>query len=251
LTDEERYTFDLHGFLIRRSVLSAFDCAALNAEVDAQHYPPPGETIASQRFHGIVGTPTTPLMTNLMDHDAVIDVVKELNGDHVRLDHAYGIYMTPGTSGLWLHGGPLPFDPAQYYQVHQGRIHCGLIGVQWALVDHPAGGGGFCCIPGSHKTAFQRPSTIDYGHPLVHELPLTAGDVVFFTEALCHGTLTWNAKHQRRALFFKYSPGSSAYNAGSPVGGENLGALTSSQRALCQAPSVAGHGAVSKTFNER
>lgn len=64
-----------------------------------------------------------------MDHSAVIDVVREVNGPNARLDHSYGIHMAPGTSGLWVHGGGTPFDPAQYYEVRQGRIHCGLIGV--------------------------------------------------------------------------------------------------------------------------
>ncbi len=244
LTDEERYTFDLQGFLIRRGVLNAIELKTLHDEVDAQHYPPPGDTISSQRFSGYLGNPNAPTMTNLMDHPSVIDVVVELNGDEARLDHSYGIYMAPETSGLWLHGGPVPFDPAQYYQVHDGNIHCGLIGVQWALVDHPVGGGGFCCIPGSHKTSFQRPHTIDYGHPLVAEVSLSAGDVVFFTEAITHGTLAWTAPYERRSLFFKYAPGSSAYNVGRPVNDAQWLNLSDRQRRLCQLPSIAGHDSV-------
>ncbi len=239
LTPEERYSFDLQGYLVRRSVLSTAAIDMLHAEIDAEGYPPPAETIASQRFTGFVGRARS--LTNLMDHEAVLPVVKELNGDYVRLDHAYGIHMNPGTSGLWIHGGAQPFDPAQYYGVHQGRIHCGLIGVHWALVDHPAGSGGFCCVPGSHKGAFSRPDTIDYGHPLVHEVELNAGDVVFFTEAITHGTLPWTAPYVRRSVFFKYSPGNSAYNLGNAVGRDLFLNLSPTQQQLCQLPSVAGH----------
>ncbi len=247
LTDEERYSFDLQGFLVRRNVLSSVEVHALNREIDQQCYPPPADTIVSQRFSGFLGV--APLLTNLMDHDAVLPVVLELNGDNVRLDHAYGIYMAPGTSGLWVHGGATPFDPAQYYQVHQGHIHCGLIGVQIALVDHPSGGGGFCCIPGSHKANFVRPPTIDYGHPLIAEVPLLAGDCVFFTEAITHGTLAWNAPYERRSVFYKYSPGNSAYNVGAVVSSDVLPTLTARQQALCQLPSVGGHGSVSDVTN--
>ena len=46
--------------------------------------------------------------------------------------------MRPGTTGLSLHGGGKPFDPAQYYTVDGGNIRTGLVAVQWALVDHVA-----------------------------------------------------------------------------------------------------------------
>jgi ectoine hydroxylase-related dioxygenase (phytanoyl-CoA dioxygenase family) len=239
LSDEERYSFDLQGFLVRRNVLRSSEIQILHDEIDSQGYPPPGDTISSQRFTGFVGTARS--LTNLMDHEAVLPVVREVNGEYARLDHSYGIHMNPGTAGLWVHGGATPFDAAQYYGVHQGRIHCGLIGVQWALVDHPRGSGGFCCIPGSHKGEFVRPDSIDYGHSLIQEVELRAGDVVFFTEAITHGTLPWNAPYVRRSIFFKYSPGSSAYNLGLPVPSDRFGYLTPTQQRLCQPPSVAGH----------
>jgi Phytanoyl-CoA dioxygenase (PhyH) len=241
MTDEERYTFDLQGFLVRRGVLGHDELTAIHAEIDAQGYPAPDDTISGQRFSGYLGALSAPLMTSLMDHESVLDVVLEVNGPNARLDHTYGIYMAPQTKGLWVHGGGTPFDPAQYYEVKQGRIHCGLIGVQWALVDHPAGGGGFCCVPGSHKANFVRPQTIDYGHPLIAEVLLRAGDVVFFTEAITHGTMAWTQSYQRRALFFKYSPGNSAYNSGLPIAPERLTRLTERQQALCKVPSVANH----------
>ena len=65
---------------------------------------------------------------------AAYDVLVELCGPVLRLDHAYGIVMAPGTTGLGLHGGGTPFDPAQFYVVNGGRISCGLVAVQWSLV---------------------------------------------------------------------------------------------------------------------
>ena len=53
---------------------------------------------------------------------------------------------------------------------------------------------------------FERPA------PYVVQPVVEAGDALFFTEALIHGTLTWQAKHQRRALLYKYSPGYSAWS---------------------------------------
>lgn len=68
--------------------------------------------------------------------------------------------------------------------------------------------------------------------------------MVIFTEAITHGTLAWSQHYERRSLFFKYSPGNSAYNAGLPVAADRLPSLRPQQQALCQVPSVAYHRAV-------
>jgi Phytanoyl-CoA dioxygenase (PhyH) len=208
LTDAERYAFDVRGYLVRRRVLGPEEVAALQRAVDRLALPPPGDGILSQRFKDFLHT--DPAFVALLDHPAVLPVLTELCGGGVRLDHAYGLVMDQGQSGLGLHGGGTPFDHAQFYVVAGGAISCGLVAVHWALVDQPAGLGGFCCVPGSHKAAFPVPTGADLG-PLVQEVPLAAGDVVLFTEALTHGTLPWRAGWQRRALFYKYSPGSSSW----------------------------------------
>jgi hypothetical protein len=237
LTDEERYSFDVQGFLVRRGVLGAAELAALHAAIDDLGLPPPGETIQSQRFSDHLANASA--FQRLIDHPAVFDVVVELCGAHVRLDHAYGIVMAPGTSGLGLHGGATPFDPAQYYLVRDGSIRCGLVAVQWALVDHPVGGGGFCCVPGSHKASFAMPERPHSG--LAVEVPLAAGDLVVFTEALTHGTLTWRGPEIRRTLLYKYSPGSSTWAKNQHWPGALLDQVTERQRLLLQPPSVAYH----------
>src|SRR3954454_2355694 len=159
LTEAERYAFDLRGYVVRRGVLTRSEVGALDAAVDALRLPPPRDTIQSQRFRDHLAA--SPAFVALLDHPAVLDVVIELCGPHARLDHAYGIVMAPGTSGLGLHGGAVPFDPAQYYVVDGDGIHCGLVAVQWSLVDSRLGEGGLVCVPGSHKASFPRPARVD------------------------------------------------------------------------------------------
>ena len=236
MTEAERFRFDLQGFLVRRGALSPGDVAALNVAVDVLDVPRPGSGLASQRFTGFL--PVARRFRDLIDHPAVLEVVRETCGPHVRLDHAYGIVMSPGTAGLGLHGGGTPFDPAQHYRAEGGRIRTGLMAAQWALVDHPPGSGGFVCVPGSHKSGFPLPPTFD--RELVVQVPLTAGDVVVFTEALTHGTLPWMGEGQRRSLLYKYSPGNSAYSH-VELPADLVAACTDRQRLLLQPPSVGGH----------
>jgi hypothetical protein len=239
MTEDERYRFDLNGCIVRRSALDAGELARINREIDALGVPPPADSIQSQRFSGLLEA--GGLLRDLIDHPAVFEVVRELCGPFVRLDHAYGIVMAPGTSGLGLHGGAVPFDPAQYYLVRDGRFHTGLVAVQWALVDHPPGVGGFCCIPGSHTSSFPLPPGTDLDDPMVVEVPLHAGDVMIFTEAIVHGTLPWEGPHERRSVLYKYSPGPSSWANHPPCRDEVLPQLTERQRKLCQPPSVGYH----------
>lgn len=236
MTPEERYRFDIQGFLVRRHVLSPGDIEALNVAVDVLGPPEPGGELMSQRFSNHLTAARR--FRDLLDHDGIFDIIVELCGRSARLDHAYGIIMRPGTSGLGLHGGGTPFDPAQYYSVHGGDIRTGLVAVQWALVDHVAGQGGFLCVPGSHKANFPTPPRLD--SDMMVEVPLQAGDVVIFTEALTHGTATWRGSQQRRTLLYKYSPGNSAWSH-EVWPGELIEASTPRQRLLLQPPSVGNH----------
>jgi Phytanoyl-CoA dioxygenase (PhyH) len=237
LTAHERYDFDRNGFVVRRGALDRDTTNELLALLHAQGYPDPGPSIPSQRFHGFLRADAR--FRELLDHDAVREPLIELCGAELRLDHCYGIAMAPGTGGLGLHGGGTPHDPAQYYRVHDGQMFNGLVAVQWALVDHAPGEGGFCCIPGSHRANFALPEPADPSW--VVEIALHAGDVLFFTEALTHGTSTWTAPHIRYSLFYKYAPGHLAWGREYEKefhAPELRDLLTARQRLLLQSPAV-------------
>jgi hypothetical protein len=237
LTERERWTFDVHGYLVRRGALCANEVEALQAAVNRLHYPTPGDDISGQRFKDHLHT--DPAFVALLDHPAVIDVIRELCGSAFRLDHTYGIVMTPGTSGLWMHGGATPFDPAQFYVVNSGRISCGLVAVQWILCDHPRGAGGFACVPGSHRASFPMPADLTADDESVVEVAMAAGDVVIFTEALTHGTHPWRAPYERRTLLYKYSPGSSSWGKDEHYADELWPMLSERQRLMFEPAYVA------------
>src|SRR6185436_13400470 len=140
-----------------------------------------------------------------------------------------------------LHGGGASDDPTATYRFHNGRMRCGLTVVSWVLTDSRAGDGGFCCIPGSHKSNYPLPPAVarlEIDPGCVREVPLRAGSILLFTEALVHGTLPWRAAHERRALFYKYAPGPLAYAREHVPDGvrEVLHEFTPSERAVLEPP---------------
>ena len=92
--------------------------------------------------------------------------------------------------------------------LHQnGQLWNSIMSVQFALADVAPGDGGFCCIPGSHKSNFECPAALRdcaVDMPGLVQPVFTAGAMLLFTEALTHGTLPWAAPHERRALFYRY-----------------------------------------------
>jgi ectoine hydroxylase-related dioxygenase (phytanoyl-CoA dioxygenase family) len=178
---------------------------------------------------------------NLLNHRSVMTVLLEILGDGFRLDHLYGIVMTRGAEGHVLHGGGANDEMPHFYRCQSGRIRSGLTVVSWALTDANRGDGGFACIPGSHKANFPTPREVarlerDVG--VVRQVAHRAGSAVIFTETLAHGTLPWRARHERRSILYKYSPGALSYSRRYlPEGlAEHLDELTPTQRALLEPP---------------
>ena len=238
LTAQQRYFFDVNGYVVLDGVLPRRDVEHLDAMVEAQRLMPPGPSIESQRF-GDEFLRWDAGFRDLLDHPAVLPALRDLLGDFLRLDHAYGIRMAPRSSGLGLHGGGTPFDPSQYYLHRGGRMYNGLTTVTWSLVDSGPGEGGFGCIPGSHKA--EEPLPPEIPGEWVREVPLAAGSVLIFTEALTHCTIPWTAPYERRAVLFKYAPGPLAWSQWKEPPRALWRSLSGQQRRLFQPPAVSPH----------
>ena len=234
----DRYTFDCRGWVLLPGVLDRRAVAELRAAIEAQDLSPAGTSVASQRF-GQDGELFRwhRRFCDLIDHGLVLEALGRLVGPRPRLDHAYGIRMAPGTSGLGLHGPEQPFDPSQFYVHRGGRMWNGMVAFSWALTDGGRGEGGFGCVSGSHRADEPVPAGAD---GLVAEVPQTSGSLLVFTEALFHRTLPWRGRDDRLCLLYKYCPGNSAWGADPPVRPDVVNRLTARQRLLVERPYVAG-----------
>ena len=245
MTEEEKFKFDLEGYLVVKGVLTREELAELNAISDAK-YPYSDPSSYKEGTVSVWGEP----FKRLIDHPRIVPYLVELIEPKFRLDHDYCIFMSEGesrasTTGR-LHGGP-GHGGDQWYAYRDGVIRNGLTVVTYFLTDAAAGAGGLACVPGSHKTNFKEslPDDVRSFERVPHYVvqpPVEAGDVLFFTEALVHGTMPWRAKHERRALLYKYSPGHSTW-AKEYYDLSLYGELTEEQRRIMSTPAIQGRTA--------
>jgi ectoine hydroxylase-related dioxygenase (phytanoyl-CoA dioxygenase family) len=221
----ERYFWDLTGYLIVSGVLTADEIAAANAaidtvveRVDMQH----DVTGDSQFLKGTgarwylgenllnLPKPHCESFRNLLAHPVVVSRLNWMCGPGFRLDHGPQFNnAVKGTEGLVMHGAGEPHREYVAYHHQDGESYCGGVTVTWNLNDCPAGGGGFACAPGSHKSQFRMPDAVrhcDENQGTVIQPEIKAGDVLFFMDgAQTHGTHPWRNDHDRRSILYKYA----------------------------------------------
>ncbi len=238
MTEHERYLFDLQGYLTVPNALDADTLRRLNDILDRRIAAEVAPNAGTHRFVGLLdwGRP----YVDLLDPPTIVPYLDGLLGPQVRLDHTYLDIIRSGLSpiGATLHGGAVPYDPLYFYRFSENRIYNGLTVVAYNLADVNPGDGGFACVPGSHKSNLAFPEAwkdLTQPHPAVQKVTGAAGTAVIFTEALTHGPLPWTADHERRTIFYKYSPKSLAWWEDYPLSG-GLEGLTERQRSILQVP---------------
>lgn len=265
VSEEEKYFFDLRGYLIVRGALSAAEVAACNDAIDhyadriktrsieggglAQGSSALAGTEGRRELSGMLGWPEPfrEPFRQLLVHPVVVSRLNEFSGKGFRLDHGpLLISAHKGAEGHRLHGGGEPFSQSVWYHQQNGKIFCRGITVAWQLTDVDEGDGGFACVPGSHKTAEPTPEEVrsaedDMG--LVYQPAMRAGDVLFFAETMTHGTLPWRGGGERRSVLYKYASRAAARAVGkyfTPLEryGDWVGELTPEQQAVLYGPGV-------------
>jgi hypothetical protein len=233
LTDDQKYLFDLNGYIVIEGLLTPDEVSAANAAIDARAesiktrsdgHTLSGGSPALEGSHsrgglrGMLEWPEPECLPfrNALAHPRLVTYLDAILGKGFRVDHQmFLLSMDKGAEGFIFHGSSGPgFDPNQYYIFKNGRFHCGLTVVGVQLTDVNSGDGGLIVIPGSHKSNFPCPQ--DMRKYLAHQehirqVVCKAGDAIIFTEATTHGTLPWTSDEPRRTLLTRYTAGNMAY----------------------------------------
>jgi hypothetical protein len=230
VTAEERYLFDLNGYLVLRKVLPPPVLAAMNDSIDrlealsdrevearnlarkyqednvyAQVGPAPQQGLAD---YSSTILPCGGPFEDLIDWPTVLPYLEESIGVPFRLDAA-SFMSRHGGGGFVFHHGYAEMLPYSEYAFERDGFLCASIKISYALTDVGVEDGCFTVIPGSHKSHFPNPlvgQVPDPAHPLVRPLPCVAGDAVFFSEDLSHGAVENRGSRVRRTLFYSYAP---------------------------------------------
>jgi ectoine hydroxylase-related dioxygenase (phytanoyl-CoA dioxygenase family) len=245
----QQYLFDLQGYLVIHNVLGAAEVAELNRLIDAQRLPSPREKIRFGSAAGVHGPDHGFLnwgepFCRLLDHEAILPILRLRLGDCFRLDRLYGIRMHKGQTMGAMHAdyGASARNsftkPGERFHFAPNGVYEGFTVVAWNLTDTGPAYGGLWCIPGSHKSHFKLPRQI-------HEAPekascvvipdVPAGSVVLFSEAVMHGTAPWRADHERRTLLYKYCVSQMAWSRARVLPPPDV-PLTPRQQALLTEP---------------
>ncbi|MDA0746714.1 MAG: phytanoyl-CoA dioxygenase family protein [bacterium] len=238
MTDEEKFRFDLTGFLVRPAVLKKEEIEAIVEQIDRIKHDP--ESLPLEH-RAVPGGPASVLI----DHPKVIEVLHEVIGPEVRLEGCVGVWRKKGEAhGGGLHGGgPSQIDPIFGYRCQNGRIHAGMVRVVFELTDVKPKDGATHFIVGSHKANFNmHPEHLSMEpgkrSPFLMGYECPAGSAIFFTENLCHVGPEWTRDTPRVAVLNAYSHLATHWHR-LRVASEVLGSLPREKQAYFREPWIA------------
>jgi len=255
MTDEQKFFFDLHGWILLPSVLTAAETQAAKAEVYAG---------AKNSYQGV--------LQDLLDHPAITGILSEILSEPpfvkedcygFRFEGSFIAVRPPGwnTSERGDNGLPHVVRPPQQanamrYQVAGGKIFSGLTRVVWELEEVKAGQGGTTFLSGSHKAHFNYGGPNPYAPNIalspwedslrqaMDEYSCPPGSVVIFTESLVHAANDWtNPDNPRCAVFNCYNSAWAQWHKLN-LDHETIMAMPPLRRSLFRAVSALGNDGV-------
>ena len=229
MTPEQRYFFDLTGYVHLRGALSEDELKPAQKAADRyinmspEEWPPEfgGDLNRSDLIGLQHGFAFDKSLEVLARHPAIWPIHMELTNSRPRLNG--------GTLGYNRHGHNFHRLPAGWtadkqpdvrrYYIEDGKIRATDLVFFFYLTDVHPGDGGLIVLLGSHKAQFARPPEMFYPGavddmdyvadtvpPGVHNPSFRAGDIFIMPEHLMHGALTWKpTDRDRRFLIIRYN----------------------------------------------
>ena len=218
VAQEERFLFDLQGFLVLRNVLSPMDCSGLLqvlSNLEEKEYadewidslgpgPPARPTKETNRTDQVRlnGLPRLdPVFDHLIDHPRVLPYLKEFVGEP-QLINTWSISKFQGAEPGGYHRGVQPTD----HTFREGAIRTRMLNTVYFLTENGPGDGCLVAVPGVHKCNIDL-NWRDYrGLNLPGSVAVTGepGDVLIFSEAVVHDGLPKTTANTRSNLYYNY-----------------------------------------------
>ena len=222
LTEEEKWHYDLFGYLLLRQVVSPTEVermleVANSWFADSKNAPEP-VNVTQDEYSGVLNNIQygDRIFERLSLNEKVLRVVMGLMWNRPRLFNCALVMQKQrpisDDEKERLHRDTSGFDfpdgfhnPHNDYQAGNGQIYSNFVNTAITLVDVPEDNG-FMCIPGTHKSRIEFPTTVgidDEWAPAI-TFELKAGDCLVFSPRLMHGTKFWKVDYPRRVVFNRY-----------------------------------------------
>ena len=223
LTQEQKYAFDMRGWLLIPGVLTADEIEETREFCLRLRHDP--ESIPEHE-RSTLGGP----MQKLADHPLVVGFMNEFVAHPAlssqecygfRMESCSLVYRAFGDGQFGPHNGNgmlrFPGD-SHLYRCIPGKAYSGLSRVVWELNPVQKGKGGTLFVTASHKAVYSAPESMkDMESPLWETYACPAGSLLFFTEALTHSTHPWtNSDNDRVAIFSCYNTVNSKWHDWNP-----------------------------------
>ena len=222
LTEEEKWHYDLFGYLLLRQVVSPTEVermleVANSWFADSKNAPEP-VNVTQDEYSGVLNNIQygDRIFERLSLNEKVLRVVMGLMWNRPRLFNGALVMQKQrpisgdekerfhrDTSGFEFPDGF--HNPHNDYQAGNGQIYSNFVNTAITLVDVPEDNG-FMCIPGTHKSRIEFPTTVGIDNEWAPAITfeLKAGDCLIFSPRLMHGTKFWKVDYPRRVVFNRY-----------------------------------------------
>ena len=224
MTEEQKYLFDLNGFLVVPGVLTDQECQTLREFVVTLNQEP--ESLPDHEHYASIDPDPVTLhlvsgpSSQLLDLPVLVDILDELVvGDHggsfrtadaypFRFESTWCTVKAAGECGVPPHGAAPCVDPLFAYLCQNQRIYSGMLRVVWELNPVGPEDEATTFAPGSHKANFPAPAhLLEHGSPIMQSYTCPQGSLVIFPEAVTHAGGRWhNPDAPRIAILNSYCP---------------------------------------------
>ena len=222
MTPEQRYLFDLTGYLHLKNVLTGETLRKCQEAVESyintpeEQLPEDFGTKNGRMYEN--GFAWAKCLEALVFHPAYWSIVRELTSRKPRFLRGTMLVNNAGNEEVdagRFHCAREDFGwYSTRYDCRDGQIYCDDFVIFPYFYDVNPGDGGLAVVPGSHKSNFARPDALFNGGDLGRGLPefavnlnAKAGDVLIISELLTHGALKWTPKDRKRVILaLRYAP---------------------------------------------
>ncbi|NRA39396.1 MAG: phytanoyl-CoA dioxygenase family protein [Planctomycetes bacterium] len=227
--DELEYFFDLQGYVILDDALNPRQLTDINQWIDQQPTVEDGTWIGNvqtQSYSGSEGTLYQNIIEggevfrDLIDNPQWIDLVSKFivnNFNELSLNESFLNVRGP-SNFIGLHSGGHTCGPVMKFKHRTNEWDVGQINILMALNDCGPGDGATVVIPSSHKSSVVHPHLARSEHQVYDndtpanevigatEVHLKAGQAIFFTDSICHGSAARINEGERRFMVYRYCP---------------------------------------------